>query len=416
MIDQIKRNLFWIICFLGAGGGIALGITGWRGMPEVKQEMQAAATTYKSLDGLRSNPVNQASIDAEQARIDQIQSDFKKVLSSADKLYDYEPLVPNALPDGPPLARIEFRKKYAEAMDALFKKLNAGSLPTAQDINKLKEVRANEIAAARDKGAKRPPKGGGRSVANVLTADGVRQDPVARAAIANALSFYLYAVHFDKAKPKERESSLEFLAAMRDLGTIDAPSAFDVWRAQLLYWIQRDVVNAIVELNDEAGVEAKKAHLPRWVGTMAVKDLISIRVSEYVPREGDLTKLAEPGGTTAALPPGTGESVFTGNKSGDDYEVLQFSVKLVMDQRDIGRLVDKITRNRFHTLVRVSYVAVPVNREFKGKIYGSEPTVNVVLDFETIMLGNIFRPMIPAETCELFEIDCPERETATDKG
>lgn len=415
-MDLLKRNLFWIICAFGAAGGIALGVTGWRGMPEVKKAMEEASETYRSLDSLRSSPVNQDSIDAEQARIDQIQGDFQEVLNAAGKLYDYEPLVPQAFPDGPPLARVKFRKKYSEAMAALFKKLNAGTLPTLQDIDKLKEVRANELALAREKRGAKQRQRGGRTKANVLTAEGIRQDPVARAAVANALSFYLYAVHYDKAKPPEREPSLEFQPAMRDLGTIDAPPAFDAWRAQLTYWIQRDVVNAIVELNEEAGAEAKKARLPRWVGTMAVKDLISIRISEYVPREGELTALASPGGSTAALPPGTGESVFTGTTSGDDFEALQFSVKLVMDQRDISRLVDKICRNRFHTLDRVAYTAIPINREFKGKVYGSEPAVNVVLDFETIMLGNIFRKMIPKETCELYEIDCPQREEVADEG
>lgn len=415
-MDLLKRNLFWIICGLGAAGGVALGVTGWQGMPEVKKAMDAAAGTYRSLDSLRSSPVNQDSIDAEQARIDQIQDDFQKVLAAAETLYDYQPLVPAAFPDGPPLARVEFRRKYSEAMEALFKKLNAGTLPTLQDINKLKEVKANEDALSREGGGARRPKSGWRTEANVLTAEGIRQDPVARAAVANALSFYLYAVHYDKAKPPERESSLEFHPIMRDLGTIDAPPAFDVWRAQLTYWIQRDVVNAIVELNDEAGALAKKDRLPRWVGTMAVKDFVSLRVSEYVPREGELTALASPGGSSAALPPGTGESVFTASTSGDDYEVIQFSLKLVMDQRDISRLVDKISRNRFHTLVRVAYSAVPVNREFKGKIYGSEPVVSVVLDFETILLGELFRPMIPEETCELFEINCPEYKEVADEG
>jgi len=415
-MDFLKRNLYWFICGFVAFGGAALGYTGWRGMPEVKKAMEDAASTYRNLDSLQSSPVNQDSIDAEQARIDQIQSDFQKVLQAAEKLTDYEPLVPEAFPDGPPLKRVEFRNKYSKAMEALFKKLNAGTLPTLQDINKLKVVRENELAEARDKGSARRRTGGGRTEANVLTAEGIRSDPIARAAVAKALSFYLYAVHYNNAKPPERVASLEFHKVMRDLGTIDAPPAFDVWRAQLTYWIQRDVVNAIVELNDEAGVEAKKAHLPRWVGTMAVKELTSVRVSEYVPAEGELTALAPPGGSTEALPPGTGESVFTGDRSGENFEVLQFSVKLVMDQRDIGRLIDKICRNRFHTLVRAAYTAVPVNREFKGKIYGSEPAVSVVLDFETIMLGEVFRPMIPAETCELYEINCPEREVAEEEG
>jgi hypothetical protein len=81
-----------------------------------------------------------------------------------------------------------------------------------------------------------------------------------------------------------------------------------------------------------------------------------------------------------------------------------------MDQRDIPRLVNRICKNRFHTLLRIAYEAVPPNRRMRGKIYGAEPTVNVVMDFETIMLGKVFRGLIPPEVCEFYEIDCPETE------
>jgi hypothetical protein len=43
------------------------------------------------------------------------------------------------------------------------------------------------------------------------------------------------------------------------------------------------------------------------------------------------------------------------------------------------------------------------------KIYGSEPVVNVVLDFEVVMLGEVFRELMPDSVCEDYEIACPER-------
>ena len=81
-----------------------------------------------------------------------------------------------------------------------------------------------------------------------------------------------------------------------------------------------------------------------------------------------------------------------------------------MDQRDILRLVDWICKDSFHTLLRVAYKRVEPNRRMIGKIYGSEPTVNVVMDFETMMLGELFRPLMPDIVCEDFEIDCSERD------
>ena len=88
-----------------------------------------------------------------------------------------------------------------------------------------------------------------------------------------------------------------------------------------------------------------------------------------------------------------------------------------MDQRDIPKLVDRICRNSFHTLLRVAYVAVPPNRDMKNKVYGSEPTINVVMDFEFVMLGKVFRDFIPTMVCEDFSIPCPPREeTEEDDG
>ena len=94
---------------------------------------------------------------------------------------------------------------------------------------------------------------------------------------------------------------------------------------------------------------------------------------------------------------------------------MQFSVKLIMDQRDIPRLIDRLSKNSFHTPLRVAYRAVAPNRKMVGKIYGAEPTVNVVIDFETIMLGEVFRRLMPDEVCEYYEIRCPEREEADDE-
>ena len=102
--------------------------------------------------------------------------------------------------------------------------------------------------------------------------------------------------------------------------------------------------------------------------------------------------------------------MFTGTKSTDDYEVVQFTVKAVMDQRDISRLVAKLCNNTFYTLVRTSYLALPPNLQLKGKIYGSEPAVNVVLEFEAVLLGEVFRPLMPQEVCEAYEIKCPSHE------
>ena len=83
-----------------------------------------------------------------------------------------------------------------------------------------------------------------------------------------------------------------------------------------------------------------------------------------------------------------------------------------MDQRDILLLVDEITKNRFHTLLRISYEAVPVNHTMRGKIYGGDPTIQVV------MLAETYRPLMPDAVLEELELQRPagEEETDEDEG
>jgi hypothetical protein len=210
---------------------------------------------------------------------------------------------------------------------------------------------------------------------------------------------------------------------MLDVSSADAPTLEETWRAQVGYWIQRDIVQAIADVNNAAAEELKAAGKDRWVGTMPVKEVISIRLGPdfYVPAEGQVYPVPEPGGYSAAVPPGTAETVFTKSASGPNFEVIQVSVKLIMDQRDVLKLVRRISQGpgdngSFYTLVRAAYKEVPPNLSLTGKIYGSEPAVNVVLDFEFVMVGGLFRQWMPAEVCERFGITCPESKAADEEG
>ena len=412
-MDFVRRNLFLILCGVGAVVGIGLGVTGLRAMPNVVKKMEEAAGVHKALESLQ--PVNQRIIDAENQRIEAIQQDHAKVLERAKQLYRYEPLVTGLFPKAAAEKRIEFRTKYGEAMRKLLDSLHWGAPPTTADIEAMKDKIDNEKAAQKFGGeptaSPSAATAGAHTPAEVLTKIGAKNDPTARAAIAAAQKIYCYAVNFFEDKPPDRVVSLEFLPKMKDTKTVEAPETDDVWRAQVGYWIQKDVVEAIVAVNDEAGEAAKQASEDQWVGIMPVKEVISIRLSDYVPPKGEPLMISPPVGYLAAYPQGTAESVFTGTASGRSYEVVQFTVKLIMDQRDIPLLVERLCNNSFLTLLRVSYKSVPVNKAMTGKVYGAEPTVLVMMDFESVMLGEVFRPLMPTEVCDKYDwIKCPERK------
>jgi len=396
-MDFLKRNLFFILCGVGAIAGIALMATGMQAMPKVAAAMGEAKSVYDSLGTLQTKAANQKSVEAEKKRIQSIVGDRNQVLEEAAKLGKYTPLLEGVFPNGPDSKRLEFRRVYIEEVHKLLDSLKWGTPPTAADIEAAKDVIAEEKAS-------------GQLPADVEGKKNFAAEPGPRAAITKAQTIYLYAIPPEEDKPPEHPASLQLAPGLKDAGTVEAPAPEDTWRAQVWYWIQKDVVEAIRGLNESAAEAAKKEGQPVWLGSMPVKELISLRISDYVPPKGELYAPPPPGGSNAALPAGTCESVFTGTCPTETYDVVQFTIKAIMDQRDIPLLVQRLCNNSPHTLVRVAYKYNPPTRTMADKIWGPEPSVNVILSFETVMLGDVFRKWMPKEVCERNGIKCPDQK------
>lgn len=417
-MDFLKRHLFFIICGVVAAGGIAVGLMGMQGMPAVQEELANVAKLYAALGDIQSKPVSLDRIEAEKRRITSTIDDRDNIFKKAETLYGYTPLVEKAVPEGTAIDRSDFRREYLKAMEGLFTSLRPGQPATPREILGFKDKIENENARARAEGVDpdATDEGPTHTPAGVLTRLGVKRDAGARASIAKAQQIFCYALSIAEAKPPLQAPALDYQKAMTNTASVDAPTPEDVWWAQIGFWIQKDVVSAIVALNETAAEAARKRGEEAWVGNLPVKEVISIRVSdEYVSRDStEEGPGSPPGGYDAAQPPGTPETVFTHSGQTDWYEVRQFTVKLIMDQREIPALIERLTTNTFHTLLRVAYEAVPPNKTLTGKIYGPQPTVNVVMDFETIMLGDVFRPLMPAAVCEYYQINCPARAAPED--
>ena len=89
---------------------------------------------------------------------------------------------------------------------------------------------------------------------------------------------------------------------------------------------------------------------------------------------------------------------FTQNFSTDLYELVQFTLKMVVDPRDIPTIIDGICKDKFHTLLNISYAydrQTLENLQMEGRIYGDEPAVIIMMDFETVFFGEIYRRIMP---------------------
>ena len=93
---------------------------------------------------------------------------------------------------------------------------------------------------------------------------------------------------------------------------------------------------------------------------------------------------------------------------------MQFSVKLIADGRDLPGIISQLCEDRFHTPLRVAYAAQPINLLMDGKIYGDEPVVNLVIDFETVFLSQWYLPLMPDEILEELDKKRPEPEKKED--
>jgi hypothetical protein len=142
-------------------------------------------------------------------------------------------------------------------------------------------------------------------------------------------------------------------------------------------WVQQDVVEALARVNEQAADQLPPED--RWVGHLPVKRVIEIRVNpRYV-------------GTST----GPTQEAFTGNTSNPEYEVLYFTLHLVVDARDLNAIIAEICNNSYTTLYRIDYRAEPPNLDMEGYIYGGEPVVRVMMDFEKILYSKLYLEWMP---------------------
>lgn len=177
-----------------------------------------------------------------------------------------------------------------------------------------------------------------------------------------------------------------------------APSPRDIWYAQVSLWIQEDIVNAIRKLNDDAAQElddedVNVVHLP-------VKRIVDVTIDGYVLGPGTIvpfpkTSVEQTAGQgRPSMREGPPDQSFTGSASGEQFDVVRFTLQVVVDQRDMLKLVDYVTRENFYQLIDAHYEKLS-SPDMEGYFYGHEPVVLATLDFEGFMARKVFKGMMP---------------------
>ncbi len=386
-MDLIKRHFVEIIC--GAVAvlslvGLTLVVLRFDNVKDLMQQAQGQVDLLASLEngvsvqGKKMIPNAQA-IDILQAKRNLDKSQFyQKIEVSLHKNIGWDP-ASNQIRSKPllngvfpkPITAAEsykFPDAYKEAFEDLLKQLKAGTPPSPEDIAEQTERVRQDFGflLEPDTSARR-----GRGMGDDTEMQ-IRRTALAEAEIDRAKSIKIYAEmnSFD---------ILQDIAA--SIGT--APTVDQMWWAQVSLWLQQYVVDAIAQVNATADN----------VSQSVVKQIRMITVDHsYILKDSRIGSGR------------TGESMgqsFSGRSGNDLYDMLQFSITVVVDSKRLMEFIDAMYQQNFFTLYSwdISSVAqlgeagrsIRDSRQQVGKPrFGPDPVVVAVLEWEAYFLRDYY--------------------------
>jgi antitoxin component of RelBE/YafQ-DinJ toxin-antitoxin module len=446
-LQFIKTYAISLLCGVFAVGAIVVCVLGMTSDAVVKEMKKKVADTGASnIKRLSGKPQNEETISTEKQRGELFEAEYRKTVEAAKAINERQVLMDDVFPVADRVTlQVKFQEKYANTMRVLYTQIDAGKLPTeaeiqeeAQNVEALQlleeEQRAEEESsesgrapAARPTGRSpgrtvgrtatprargMPPTGSGRRMAPVgrsmpsagrggpmvstIRAGGEpKYDPVYRARVAKARSILCY---YD-------ENTFHISPLVLEDA---APPPEDMWFAQVGLWVQEDVVNAIAGLN-RAAADLVTDTDP-CVQNVPVKRLVFVRVLGYETplqddRERSGGRIWFPGAEAGVSLGGIGGPSLTGRECDEQFDVVRFVVSVMIDQRDLQQLIDRISRVNFYQCLSVHYDKADHESEIAvGYFYGTDPVVAATLEFEGYMAREVYQPLMPEAVLELLGI------------
>ncbi|MDB5331950.1 MAG: hypothetical protein JWP03_3101 [Phycisphaerales bacterium] len=174
----------------------------------------------------------------------------------------------------------------------------------------------------------------------------------------------------------------------------------DLWYAQNMIWVQRDVAEAIARINSTS---ANVMESP-------VKRLLKLELpddaSQYIQAGGG------PGAQGAAAAP-TPEALSgkaysrtpTGRVCNPLYDVIQFTLQINVDARKIPMIISELERGRLVTIYQADASTVDAQAAVDdGYIYGPAPIVQLTLKGEQLFMRQWTVKMMPDRVKDVLQI------------
>jgi len=418
VLEVIKRYVFEIVCGAAGLAGIVLIVLGMGAMDSVKSQLAERQQLKSNIDQLarKPKPINEKSIEMENRRIERINEDYARVIKFAEKINAYEPLIEGAFPRPTIEQKKAFQGAYRAQVGVWLNELNAKQPPNQDDF----DVQREQIKADMKARGELPEEKEGATRGQSQELEELAR---VQASIKRAHEASIYASEYSF-----QDSPISSVNGPMDQNV--PPGDEQMWNAQLEVWVQRSVVDAIARVNDEAAKKLTEAGKKAWVGVLPIKELVSLQVGQYYLIDGEEAKNTtgvrgdDQGGrggrggrggspadkTDRAFPPLDATKVFTQNQSTDLYELVQFSVRLVVDSRDIPTVIAGLCQDSFHTPLSVSYESIEPNTSMTGKIYGDEPVVEMTIDFETVFFSELYLDIMPDKILEVVKKQRPQEQ------
>jgi hypothetical protein len=369
---------------LWLAGVLALAVKGTTN-GGVREEMRARIELARGITRLMADAKNAEAVAAEKGGQAELARELTELHALLERINRRDPVLGGVFPEGGPAhRRVRFVELYRDTIEEFSRQLRGGGLPTPAEIERARQD-LEEAARWRNEGAQAKEV----RVMGKLQRGGAGVDDqglkYASAAKAQRIRCFVDAEAFE-------------VPAL--VGRSTAPSADELWFAQIELWIQQDVVAAIAALNAEA---ANTQGSGACVEQMPVKRIRAVWLLGYQLRGGLLfCPMRE--GSCCQLCAGVPVSL-TGQACSRDFDVVVFQVAVVMDQRDVLQLIDQIGKRNLYQCTAAVCEAVPTGDAAAGYLYGTEPAVCVGLEFEAYMLRSIYGPLVPPSVRRMLEFD-----------
>jgi hypothetical protein len=206
----------------------------------------------------------------------------------------------------------QFRTVYKAAIDNLLKVMQAGTVPTADELKVSSEEVSQDMGFLADELMSESTKG--KSKKDTRTYDISNEEKLKRLSVEIASN--------------KRAESIKVYCGIKDLDVIlgaytssgTAPNVEEMWWAQLSLWIQQDIADAVAKANAQA----------RNVTESVVKQLkVNLGHRYYLPN--GFIGISE----NQNIP-----DSFTGLSATKYYDVLRFSLETVVDARRIPEFIN----------------------------------------------------------------------------